>query len=128
MTSATEAMQTKAPKTYTLPFIWAWGAPVFNATAAALISIQASTGIPWMSFIILCGAGCRLMLAPLMIRQMILINKMAYASPSFRLVAKLVKHSELPFYKRYWNGFKAALDYSRQTKTNLVSFYFYNMV
>lgn len=101
---------------------------MFNATAAALISLQGATGIPWFSFIALCGVGVRLMLAPLMVRQMILINKMAYASPSFRLVAKLVKHSEMPFYKRYWQGFRAALDYSRQTKTNLLSFYFYNLV
>lgn len=28
-----------APKVYSLPFIWAWGAPVFTATASTLISL-----------------------------------------------------------------------------------------
>jgi hypothetical protein len=60
-----------------LPFIWAWGAPVFTATASALVSLQAGTGIPWMTFIILCGLGVRACLAPMMFRQMILINKIS---------------------------------------------------
>ena len=39
VTAMTEQMnQPKAAKIYTLPWIWAWGAPVFNATAAALIA------------------------------------------------------------------------------------------
>lgn len=67
----------KPAKVYALPWVWAWGAPVFNATAAALISVQAGTGIPWLPFIILCGFGVRLMLAPMMIRQMTLINRIS---------------------------------------------------
>lgn len=42
MTAVAEAASNasiKQPKVYSLPFIWAYGAPVFNATAAALISI-----------------------------------------------------------------------------------------
>ena len=39
VTAMTEQMnQPKAAKIYTLPWIWAWGAPVFNATAAFLIA------------------------------------------------------------------------------------------
>lgn len=75
--SAAEALAYKPPKVYSLPFIWAWGAPVFGATASALISLQAGTGIPWLPFIALCGFGVRAMLAPLMIRQMSVINKMS---------------------------------------------------
>ena len=33
------AASVKQPKVYSLPFIWAYGAPVFNATAAMLISL-----------------------------------------------------------------------------------------
>ena len=42
MTAAAEAASQASisqPKVYSLPFIWAWGAPVFNATAAALIAL-----------------------------------------------------------------------------------------
>ena len=42
ITAATEVASQaalKPIKTYSLPFIWAWGAPVFNATAATLISL-----------------------------------------------------------------------------------------
>ena len=59
---------------------------------------------------------------------MTLINKMSHASPSIRLAVKLTKHSELPLYKRVWLGARAVLDFSRQTNTNLLAFYFYNIV
>ena len=67
----------KPPKVYTLPIVWAWASPVFNATAKVLIAMQASTHIPWLPFIVLCGFGVRLFLAPMMIRQMVLINKIS---------------------------------------------------
>jgi hypothetical protein len=66
--AAAEQYAYKPPKTYTLPFIWAWGQPVFAATASALIALQCNTGIPWLPFIAMCGFGVRLMLAPLMFR------------------------------------------------------------
>jgi hypothetical protein len=51
-----------------MPFIWAYFSPVFTVTAAALVKLQAFTGIPWMSFIMSCGIGVRLMILPMMIR------------------------------------------------------------
>ena len=96
-----------------MPFIWAYGAPIFNATAAMLISLQAGTGVPWLPFIVGCGFGVRLILAPMMVKQMILINKMSQASPTIRLAAKLVKHSKMPLYKRVWYGARAILDLSK---------------
>ena len=42
MTAAAEAASTasiKAPKVYSMPFIWAWGAPIFNATAVGLYAL-----------------------------------------------------------------------------------------
>lgn len=76
----------------------------------------------------MCGFGVRMFLAPMMIRQMTLINKMSHASPNIRLAAKLMKHAKLPIYKRAWHGARAIYDYSKQTNTNLLSFYFYNIV
>ena len=81
-----------------------------------------------MPFIVMCGFGVRACLAPMMIRQMILINKMSHASPSFRLAAKLFKHSKLPIHKRLFYTAQALVDYARQTKTSLLSFYFYNII
>ena len=63
-----------------------------------------------------------------MVRQMILINKMSHASPSIRLTAKLIKHAKMPLYKRVFHGGRAMYDYSKQTKTNLLAFYFYNII
>lgn len=47
-----------------------------NLLKALLIKIQFASGIPWLPYIIICGVTVRLVMAPLMIRQMILINKM----------------------------------------------------
>jgi membrane protein insertase Oxa1/YidC/SpoIIIJ len=63
-----------------------------------------------------------------MFRQMTLINKMSQASPNIRMAAKLFKHAELPLYKRVFHLGRAVIDYSRQTNTSLLSFYFYNLV
>ena len=63
-----------------------------------------------------------------MIRQMILINKMSHASPSIRLAAKLVKHADMPLYKRIWYGARTIFSYAKQTNVSLLSFYFYNIV
>jgi hypothetical protein len=81
-----------------------------------------------MPFIILCGFGVRLMLAPMMLSQMVLINKISQASPNIRMAAKLFKHSKLPFFPRVWHTFKAMLDFSKQTNISLWKFYFYNIV
>jgi membrane protein insertase Oxa1/YidC/SpoIIIJ len=53
---------------------------------------------------------------------------MSQASPNFRMAAKLYKHSELPIHKRIWHLGRALVDYSKQTNTSLLSFYFYNIV
>ena len=101
---------------------------MFNATAAALISLQAYTQIPWFSFIVLCGVGVRLCLAPMMVRQMVLINKMSYAAPNFKLAFQLARKAKMPFPKRMWHGFRSCLNFAKQTNVNLISFYFYNLV
>ena len=76
----------------------------------------------------MCGFGVRLFLAPMMIKQMVLINKMSHASPSIRLTSNLFKHSELPFYKKAWYAGRAIFNFARQTNTSLTSFFFYNLI
>ena len=60
--------------------------------------------------------------------QMVLINKMSAASPSIRLAFKLMRFSKLPLHKRAWHGTRAIFDFTKQTKTNLTAFYFYNII
>lgn len=111
-----------------MPIIWHWFAPFLNPTAAFLVAAQASSGIPWLPFLIGCGFGVRLCLAPFMFRQMVLINKMSHASPNIRITAKLFKFAKMPLYKRLFYGAGACIDYAKQTNTSLVAFYFYNII
>lgn len=63
-----------------------------------------------------------------MIRQMILINKIGQASPNIRLAMKLFKFAKMPLLQRIRHTIAAIYDYSKQTKTNLIGFYFYNLI
>lgn len=128
LAAAPENLQYKPQKNYSLPFIWAYFAPVFSVTAAGLVKLQAITQIPWMSFIVLCGVGIRVMILPMMIQQMTLINKMSGASPNVRLAVKLFKHSNLALHKRLYYLIKAVFDFQKQTKTSLTKFYLYNII
>lgn len=67
-------------------------------------------------------------MAPMMIRQMTLINKMSHASPHIRMIGKLFKNSKLPIPNKAYHAFRAVYDYAKQTKVNLVGFYFYNII
>lgn len=111
-----------------MPFIWSWLSPVFKVVAGWIIAGQALTGMPWLYYLISLGFGVRLALAPLMVRQMVVINKMSQAGPGMRVVAQLFKHSKLGLFSR---GKAAALScyaMARETKVNLLAFYFYNLV
>jgi hypothetical protein len=66
--AASDNMNYKPQKNFSMPFIWAYFTPVFTVTAAGLVKLQAFTQIPWMSFIILSGVSVRLCILPLMIR------------------------------------------------------------
>jgi membrane protein insertase Oxa1/YidC/SpoIIIJ len=117
--TAAESLQYKPPKIYSLPFIWSYFTPIFAVTAAYIIKLQAATAIPWFPFIIMCGFGVRLLIAPLMIRQMILINKIGQASPNIRVSAKLFKYSKQSLFARLRHTASAIY---------LLAFYFYNLI
>jgi membrane protein insertase Oxa1/YidC/SpoIIIJ len=123
-----ESMQYKPKKVFSLPIFWAWMSPIFSVTAAGLVKLQAATAIPWMSFIVLSAFAVRAAILPLMIRQMVLINKMSQASPNIRLAAQLFKHSKLSLPKRAYYFTKALVDFQKQTKTSLLQFYICNII
>ena len=112
-TAASDDLGYKPTKNYALPFVWAKFAPVFSVTAAGLIKLQAMTQIPWMSFIVISGLGVRLLIPPLMIRQMTLINKMSQASPNIRLASKLLKHSKLSWPTKITHFVSAIYNYQK---------------
>lgn len=94
-----------------LPILWAKFAPVFAVTASALVKLQAITSIPWLTFIAGSGVLVRVMLLPMMIRQMSLINQMSSASPNIRLAYQLFKHSKLSLPVKTWHFLKACVNY-----------------
>lgn len=128
MAAAAGNLQHKPQRNFAFPIIWAWFAPVFSVTAAALVKLQAFTQVPWMTFIVLCGLSVRMVMIPFMIGQMTLINKMSQASPNIRLAVTLFKRSKMNIFKRIYYLCSAVLDYQRQTKTSLGLFYFYNII
>ena len=81
---AAAATTQTSPKVYTLPLFWKWLSPVFAVTSVWILNLQAATHIPWLPFLILWGFGVRLIMAPLMIRQMVRIKSFKYSQ--FRLI------------------------------------------
>lgn len=122
-----DATQSSA-KVFTLPLFWKWLTPVFGVTSIYILKLQAATAIPWLPFIILCGFGVRLLLAPMMIKQMTLINKMSIASPDMRIVGKLFKHVDKNMITKATWAFKAVYGLAKKTGTSLTKFYFYNLI
>lgn len=120
--------QPRPEKNYSLPIIWSAFAPVINVTAAALIKLQFFSQVPWMSFIVLCGLGVRVLILPLSVLQMTLINKMSTASPHIRLATKLFKHSKMALPKRLWYFVAAIYNFQKQTKASLIAFYTCNII
>lgn len=59
---------------------------------------------------------------------MVLINKMSQASPNFRVLGKMFKHVDMRMTKRLRLSFLAAYDFAKQTGTNLMLFYLYNVI
>jgi hypothetical protein len=53
---------------------------------------------------------------------------MTQAAPNMKIMAQLFKEADLPLRSRLWNAGLACYKYAKETKTNLLSFYFYNIV
>lgn len=62
---------------FMMPIGWGWTLPFVKYTSMMLISLKMATGIPWLPYFILVAFGVRFMMMPLMIRQMVLVHRMA---------------------------------------------------
>jgi membrane protein insertase Oxa1/YidC/SpoIIIJ len=62
---------------FLMPIGWGWTYPFIKYTTIGLISIKMACGIPWMPFFICVAFSIRLLMLPLMVRQMVLIHRMA---------------------------------------------------
>jgi len=64
----------------------------------------------------------------MMVKQMILINKMGIASPDMRIVGKLFKHVDKNLIQKATWAFKAVYSLAKSTGTSLTRFYIYNLI
>jgi membrane protein insertase Oxa1/YidC/SpoIIIJ len=62
---------------FMMPLGWGWVYPVIKYSALFLVSVKTQLCIPWMSFFIVTALVIRAIMLPLMVRQMILIHRMA---------------------------------------------------
>jgi membrane protein insertase Oxa1/YidC/SpoIIIJ len=62
---------------FAMPLGWGWAYPLIKYTTIMLVGVKTSLGIPWMPFFIISAIAIRLVMLPLMIRQMVLIQRMA---------------------------------------------------
>ena len=79
---------------FMMPLGWGWAFPLVKYTAMGLVAFKTALSIPWMSFFILSGMLIRIFFMPLMIRQMVLIQRMAKVSPNIRLLTFCVVRSD----------------------------------
>ena len=125
---AAAANPNPTPRSYNLPVFWGWLSPVFSVTASWIIAFQAYSSIPWLPYLMCLGFGVRLLMFPFMIKQMTLINKMAGASPHFRLLGKIFKHVDMRITKKARIALLASYAFAKSTGTNLMKFYLYNLL
>lgn len=102
---------TYRPRVYAFPMMLAPFAPVFGFGAMAIIKLQAFTTIPWLPFLIMLGAGVRISILPLMVKQMTLVNKVGQASPNIRLAMAVFKKSKMRIDKRLYYLIRSIYEY-----------------
>lgn len=64
---------------------------------------------------------------PLMIKQMILVQRMAKVSPNIRLLTYCLKNCDLPFTKKSYFYVRSIWKYAKDVNVNLLSFCAYNL-
>lgn len=113
---------------FTMPFGWGWVFPVIKKSTAILIGIKTSLNIPWLGFFILSGITIRLLLAPLMIKQMVSIQKMAKVTPNIKLLYIVTKKSNLSSIKKLYYFSRSVLIWMKEVKVNPFLFITYNII
>ena len=112
---------------FSMPLGWGWAYPLIKYTSAGLVAIKVSLNIPWMSFFILTGISVRLLMLPLIIKQIISIQKMSKISPNMRLLLILTKDCNLPFRLKLYYYIKTCWNWCRDIKVNPIMFIAYNL-
>ncbi len=110
-----------------MPLGWGWAFPIIKYSSMVLVSIKTYFTIPWLSFFILCGLGIRLIMLPLMIRQMILLQRMAKISPNIRLLSYCTFKCNLPFFRKYYYFVRSLFKYAKEVNVNPFAFAAYNI-
>jgi membrane protein insertase Oxa1/YidC/SpoIIIJ len=110
-----------------MPLGWGWFFPVIKYSAMVLVSIKTYFAIPWLSFFIICGLSVRLFMLPLMIRQMVLVQRMAKISPNIRLLSYCTYKCNLPFFKKYYYFMRSLFKFAKEVNVNLFTFAAYNI-
>lgn len=112
---------------FMMPLGWGWAFPFVKYTAMALVTVKATLSIPWMPFFILSGIFIRILFFPLMIRQMVLVHRMAKVSPNIRLLTFCVIRSNLPLFTKAYYYIRSLFRYCRDVNVNPFAFAAYNL-
>lgn len=112
---------------FMMPIGWGWAYPFVKYTAMMLVAIKTSTAIPWMPFFIICGLSIRVIFLPMMIRQMVLIQRMAKVSPNIKLLTYCTLKSNLSIPTKAYFYLKACYQYCKDVKVNPFVFAAYNL-
>lgn len=113
---------------FLMPIGWGWAFPIVKYSAGVILAAKAFTGISWLPFFMICGVTIRLLFLPLVIRQMILIQRMAKVSPNIRLLSYCTMKCDLPLSKKAYYFMRSLWKYSTDAKVNPISFAAYNIL
>lgn len=112
---------------FTMPLGFGWCYPYIKYTAMFLLSVKTTLSIPWMPFFVLSAVAVRMLMLPLIIKQMISIQKMTKVTPNMRLLLQLTKHSKLGNFKKVYYFLRACFVYCKQVHVNPFMFIAYNL-
>lgn len=112
---------------FMMPLGWGWAFPFVKYTAMGLVAVKTTLSIPWMTFFILSGMLIRIIFMPLMIRQMVLIQRMAKVSPNIRLLSFCVVRSDLSLAKKAYYYIRSIFRYCKDVNVNPFVFAAYNL-
>lgn len=113
---------------FSLPFGWGWCYPFIKFTSGLLLTIQASTGLPWMYFFFASAVAVRLLIFPLVLTQVIQINKVSKITPNIRLLFKCAQEANLSRTKKVYYFIRAVRLYFKDIKVNPLMFVLYNLI
>ncbi len=113
---------------FSLPFGWGWCYPFIKFTSGLLLSIQASTGLPWLYFFFASAVAIRLLTFPLVLTQVIQVNKVSKITPNIRLLFRCAKDAKIPIIKKVYYFIRASRLYFKDIKVNPFMFMLYNLI